>query len=130
MLRLIVVVIAVVFAIGAVATPADAMVSRWRSHGWDVVKMNQRTATVTLKDRTPARTNVWIAWEKKPGATKCRAKVTFIKNGAAGSVVVEKYGRKRSKSGYWYLNFGGRKDQTITTRITTNGRCIIWAAVK
>ena len=130
MFKPIAVVVALVFAIGALAAPADAAVSKYRSNGWHVVKMNQRTATVTLIDRTPWKTHVWIAWQKKAGPTKCRAKVTFSKGQASGSRVFEKYGRNRSKSGIWYLNFGGRTDKTITTRITTNGRCIIWAAVK
>ena len=130
MLKLIAVVVTTVFAIGALATPADAAVTKYRSNGWHVVKMNQRQTTVTLKDRTPYKTNVWIAWAKKPGATKCRAKVTFRKGGVAGSRVFEKYSRTRSKSGVWYLNYGGRKDRTITTTITTNGRCVVWAAVK
>lgn len=130
MIKLMAVVIGLVFAIGALAAPADAAVSKYRSNGWHVVKMNQRTTTVTLVDRTPWKTYVWIAWQKKPGPTKCRARVTFSKGGASGSRVFEKYGRERSKSGVWYLNFGGRRDKTITTKITTNGRCIIWAAVK
>jgi hypothetical protein len=130
MLKLIAAVVAAVFAVGALATPADAAVTRYRSNGWHVVKMNQRQATVTLVDRTPAKTYVWIAWAKKPGPTKCRAKVTFRKGGVAASRVFEKYSRTRSKTGTFYLNYGGRTDKTIQTTITTNGRCIIWAAVK
>lgn len=130
MLRLIALVTAVAFAIGAPATPAEASVTTYRSNGWHVVKMNQRNATVVLRDRTPRKTYVWIAWQKKVGPTKCRAKVTFTKGRASGSRVFEKYTRNRQKSGTWWLNFGGRKDKTITTKIMTNGRCIIWAAVK
>ena len=130
MLKPIAVVVAVVFAIGALAAPADAAVSKYRSNGWHVVKTNQRVATVTLSDRTPAKTYVWVAWEKKPGPTKCRAKVTFSKGGDSARRVFERYGRNRSKTGVWYLNFGGRMDKPIRTTIRTNARCIIWAAVK
>jgi hypothetical protein len=130
MLKLIAVVVTTVFAIGALATPADAAVTKYRSNGWHVVKMNQRTTTVTLRDRTPYRTNVWVAAEKKPGPTKCRAKVTFRKGGASASIVLERYGRIRSKSAIGHLTVGGRTDKTIRTTITTNGRCVIWAAVK
>jgi hypothetical protein len=130
MLKPIVVVIALVFAIGALAAPADAAVTKYRSDGWHIVKMNQRTATVTLRDRTPRKTYVWVAWQKKAGPTKCRARVTFNKGGVNQSRVFEKWTRQRSKSGIWYLGYGGRKDKTIRTTIRTNGRCIIWAGVK
>ena len=104
MLKLMAAVVALVFAIGATAAPADAAVSKYRSNGWHVVKMNQRTATVTLIDRTPRKTYVWVAWQKKPGPTKCRAKETFTKGGSSAWKIFEKYTRNRTKSGIWLLN--------------------------
>ena len=130
MFRLIAIVVAVTFAVGALATPAEAKVTTYRSNGWHVMKSNQKDATVTLRDRTPYKTWVWIAWTKKPGPTKCRARVTFEKNGARCWGVFEKYSRTKTKTGVWYLARGGHTDKTIRTRITTNGHCVVWAAVK
>jgi hypothetical protein len=130
MSRLIAVLVAVTFAVGAMALPADAAVNTYRADGWHVVKMNQKQATVTLRDRTPAKTWVRFTWTKKPGPTKCRAKVTFVKGGVRAWAVLEKYSRAKTSRWTGWLTRGGRTDKTIKTTITTNGRCIIWAAVK
>jgi hypothetical protein len=130
MFKIIAAIVAASFAVSALAMPTEAAVNTYRSNGWHVVKSNQKTATVTLKDRTPWRTYVYVNWMKKPGTQKCRARVTFNKDGVNQSRVFEKWTRNRSKSGIWILGRGGRTDKTIKTTITTNGRCIIWAAVQ
>lgn len=123
--------VAAVMLIGAFAMPTEAATSQYRSNGWHVFYSDQRAASTTLTDRTPAKAYVYVALQKKAGAQKCRARVTFIRNGIAVSRVFEKYSRTRSRAGQWYIGgaAGRGKDRTIGVRVTTNGRCKVVAAV-
>ena len=68
--------VAAVVAIETLAVPTEAA-QVYRSNGWHVVKSAQRSVTVTLRDRTPTRTYVYVSWAKKPGTNFCRARVKF-----------------------------------------------------
>jgi hypothetical protein len=129
--KLLIAVVAAVVLIGAVAMPTEAATSKYRSNGWHVFYSNQKAASTTLIDRTPAKAYVYVALQKKAGARKCRARVTFIRNGIAVSRVFEKYSRTRTRAGQWYIGgaAGRGKDRRIGVRITTNGRCKVVAAV-
>ena len=113
---------------GAFAVPTEAATNKYWDSGWHVFAMNQVRASTTLIDRTPGQTYVWVAIQKKPGAVKCRAKVSFTRGNRTSSRVFEKYSRTQWRSGVWTL--GGSRDRTIGVRITTNGRCTVGVGVK
>jgi hypothetical protein len=119
--------VAAVLTIGTLALPTAAATSRFWDDGWHVFMSNQRSASSTLTDRTPGKTYVWVAVQKKAGE-KCRARVSFTRGGQTQSRVFEKYTRTQWRSGVWVL--AGPRDCSIGVRITTNGRCIVATGVK
>ena len=56
--------LAAVLTIGAFAMPTEAATNKYRSDGWHIFTMNQRTASTVLKDRSPDRAKVVIALQK------------------------------------------------------------------
>ena len=120
--------LAAVLTIGAFAMPTEAATNKYRSDGWHIFTMNQRTASTVLKDRSPDRAKVVIALQKKAGAEKCRARVTIDRAGRRYTGVFEKYSRTRTRAGYYLLKPG--RDKTIGVNISTNGRCIVMVAIK
>jgi hypothetical protein len=120
--------VVVVLGIGTLAMPTMAATHTYHAEGWHVFSSDQRSALTTLIDRTPGKTYVWVAVQKKAGAEKCRAKVSFTRGGRTSSRVFEKYSRTEWQSGVWTL--AGSRDSTIGVQITTNGRCIVGAGVK
>jgi hypothetical protein len=120
--------LAAVFTIGAFAMPTEAATSKYRSDGWHIFMMNQRSASTVLIDRTPRRAKVVIMLQKKAGPTKCRARVTIDRAGRRYSGVFEKYSRTRTRAGAYLLTPG--RDRTIGVNISTNGRCVVLVAVK
>lgn len=129
MQKLAIAMVVAVITIGTLALPTAAATSTYWDDGWHVFMSNQRRASARLVDRTPGKTYVWVAVQKKAGAYgKCRARVSFTRGGETQSRVFEKYTRTEWRSGVWVL--AGPRDGSIGVRITTNGRCVVAAAVK
>lgn len=119
--------VAAVITLGTVAVPTEAATSRYWEDGWHVFTSNQLSASTSLVDRTPGKTYVWVAVQKKAGEN-CRARVSFTRGGQTSSRVFEKYTRNQWRSGVWTLD--GPRDSTIGVLITTNGNCLMGAGVK
>lgn len=127
--RLLIATVVAILAAGTLAMPTEAATRKDRVDGWHVFASNQFSASTTLIDRSPARTFVWVAIQKKPGPQMCRANVAFTRGHRTSSRSFKKqYTRTGWRSGVWTL--AGRRDRTIGVRITTNGRCIVAAGVR
>lgn len=126
--RFLIATVVAVLGAGTLALPTTAATYTYHDEGWHVVSTNQDSTFTTLIDRTPGKTYVWVAVQKKAGAAKCRAKVSFTRGNRTSSRVFEKYSRTEWQSGVWTLS--GPRDSTIGVRITTNGRCTVGAGVK
>jgi hypothetical protein len=121
-------ILAAVVLLGAFAMPTEAATNKFRSDGWHIFEMNQRSASTTLIDRTPDQAKVVIYLQKKAGPTKCRARVVINRAGHRYYGVFEKYSRTQARAGYYVLKPG--RDRTVGVSISTNGRCIVAVAVK
>ena len=126
--RFLIATVVAVLGAGTLAMPTTAATRTYHDDGWHVFTSDQRSAFTTLSDRTPGKTYVWVAVQKKAGAEKCRAKVSFTRGNRTSSRVFEKYSRTEWQSGVWTLP--GPRDSTIGVRITTNGRCVVGTGVK
>ena len=109
------------------ASDADAYTRKSQS----IVVTSNRTWSGTLVDRTPARTGIIVALQKKPGQTKCRVNRIIVRRAGATYLLgpFEKWARTYDRFGGWWLR-SNRRDRTIGVTIRTNGRCIVGVATK
>lgn len=109
------------------ASGADAYTRKSQT----VVVTSNRSWSGTLIDRTPARTGIIVALQKKAGPTKCRVNRIIVRR--AGRVYYlgpfEKWARTYDRLGGWWLR-SNRRDRTIGVTIRTNGRCIVGVATR
>jgi hypothetical protein len=113
------------------ALPAAAYTQKYNGGSFAIT--TNRTATFTLRDRTPRAGVAQVFLQKKAGPRKCRVnKVIFNRAGQQYYVgPFEKWARTRSRAGAWaFPNNYRRRDATIQVTVRTNGRCIVGVGVK
>lgn len=130
MKRLLIVLSLVGLLMGA-SLPAAANTQKYS--GGSLAVTTDRTATFTLRDRSPAAGVAYVFLQKKAGPRKCRVnKVIFNRAGQRFYLgPFEKWARTRSRAGAWsFPNNRRRRDATIQVTVRTNGRCIVGVSVK
>ncbi len=96
-----------------------------------LVVTSNRTWSGTLIDRTPARTGIIVALQKKAGPTKCRVNRIIVRRAGLTYHLgpFEKWARTYNRVGGWWLR-SNRRDRTIGITIRTNGRCVVGVATR
>lgn len=113
-------------SVGAFVQPAEA---GWQD-GWYIFTGTTASKTRTFYERTPARTKLVVALQKKAGAQKCRAQVIVKKGGRIWrSQYLYKYSRTKSNAYYGVINWPNTVRRTTVT-VKTNGRCIYGVAAR
>jgi hypothetical protein len=112
--------------VGVTVQPAEA---GWQD-GWYMFSGKTATKTRTFYERTPAKTKLVVALQKKAGAQKCRAQVIVKKGGRVWrSQYLYKYSRTRTNAYYGVIYWPNSYKRTTVT-VKTNGRCIYAVAAR
>ena len=98
MRHIIVALLAGALAIASVGATVQSAEAGWQD-GWYMFTGKTASKTRTFYERTPARTKLVVALQKKAGAQKCRARVIVKKGGYVWrSQYLYKYSRTKSNA--------------------------------